>query len=338
MKIKLSTNTWFLLGCIGIVAAFVLLPVLFGSKENYEVKNTMPVLPVENEVLMRGNEITREDVTEIIGRSNKKMTNQITEKSFGSDSNSQQPKTQSISSTIGLSQSEQSIGTSSTLTAVDDPSIGGTQKKVLGKTKDGKVIVGYTKDGTPIVELEAKKVTQPDHWSEIKRDGNSVSEQMGKTKRQMVPIKATAKVKLDHAISNLDGSSTVLCTISSDSIGKLNDLNGSTIKGTFYSIKDSNKMFIQFSKIISKKGTDISISAYAISADGSAGIPAQIDSNVGNEVVNFLTAQILANQTNDVSRIVLDKTVGQSELETEQQVTVERGTRFKIYFDEPVFI
>ena len=75
----------------------------------------------------------------------------------------------------------------------------------------------------------------------------------GKTKRQMVPIKATAKVKLDHAISNLDGSSTVLCTISSDSIGKLNDLNGATIKGTFYSIKDSNKMFIQFSKIISKK-------------------------------------------------------------------------------------
>ena len=75
-------------------------------------------------------------------------------------------------------------------------------------------------------------------------------------------------------------------------------------------------MFIQFSKNNIQKVLIFPF-LLMISADGSAGIPAQIDSNVGNEVVNFLTSQILANQTNDVSRIVLDKTVGQSELETE---------------------
>ena len=206
---------------------------------------------------------------------------------------------------------------------MDDPTIGGTQRKILGTTKDGKPIVGYTKDGTPIVELEGKKINQPDHWSDIKRNGESVSKQMGQMKRQLVPIKSKAKVSLDHGISNLDGSSTVIGTLKSNSIGKLNGLNGATIKGSFYSIKDSNKMYIQFSKIISKKGKDISISAYAISSDGSAGIPAEVN-NIGNEVINFLTNQLVASQTNDVGRIVLDKSVGQTELETERNVSVKR--------------
>ena len=156
MKIKLSANTWFLLGCIGIVAAFVLLPVLFGSKENYEVKNTMPVLPVENEVLMRGNEITREDLTEIIGRSNKKMTNQTTKKSFSSDSNRQQPKTQPISSTIGLNQSEQ----------VSNPRI----NEKINQTKNNNKVIGYTNSGKPIVESD--NAITIEHWSEMKRDGS----------------------------------------------------------------------------------------------------------------------------------------------------------------------
>ena len=137
----------------------------------------MPVLPVENEVLMRGNEITREDLTEIIGRSNKKMTNQTTEKSFGSDSNRQQPKTQPISSTIGLNQSEQ----------VSNPRI----NEKINQTKNNNKVIGYTNSGKPIVESD--NAITIEHWSEMKRDGNSVSEQMGKTKRQMVPIKATAK-------------------------------------------------------------------------------------------------------------------------------------------------
>ena len=274
----------------------------------------MPVLPIENEVLMRGDEITKEDIGDIVGK-----TKQLTRESFKHQENS----------------SEQS---NTTLSAVDDPTIGGTQRKILGTTKDGKAIVGYTKDGTPIVELEVKKISQPDHWSDIKRNGESVSKQMGQTKRQLVPIKSKAKVSLDHGISNLDGSSTVICTLRSNSIGKLNGLNGATIKGSFYSIKDSNKMYIQFSKIISKKGKDISISAYAISSDGSAGIPAEVTNNIGNEVINFLTNQLVSNQTNDVGRIVLDKSVGQTEFETERNVSVKKGTRFTIYFDEPVFI
>jgi len=312
---KISANAWFLLSCVGILCGFVLFAMIFGSKESFEVKNTMPVLPIENEVLMRGDEITKEDIVNIVGK-----TKQLTRESFKDSHHS----------------SEQS--TSTTLTAVDDPTIGGTQRKILGTTKDGKAIVGYTKDGTPIVELERKKISQPDHWSDIKRNGDSVSKQMGKTKRQMVPIKTKAKVSLDHAISNLDGSSTVICTLRSNSIGKLNGLNGATIKGSFYSIKDSNKMYLQFSKIISKKGKDISISAYAISSDGSAGIPADVDNNIGNEVINFLTNQLVSSQTNDVSRIVLDKSVGQTELETQRKVSVQKGTRFTIYFDEPVFI
>ena len=312
---KISANAWFLLSCVGILCGFVLFAMIFGSKESFEVKNTMPVLPIENEVLMRGDEITKEDIVNIVGK-----TKQLTRESFKDSHHS----------------SEQS--TSTTLTAVDDPTIGGTQRKILGTTKDGKAIVGYTKDGTPIVELERKKISQPDHWSDIKRNGDSVSKQMGKTKRQMVPIKTKAKVSLDHGISNLDGSSTVIGTLKSDSIGKLNGLTGATIKGSFYSIKDSNKMYLQFSKIISKKGKDISISAYAIASDGSAGIPADVDNNIGNEVINFLTSQVVSSQTNDVSRIVLDKSVGQTELETQRKVSVQKGTRFTIYFDEPVFI
>ncbi len=313
---KISANAWFLLSCVGILCGFVLFAMIFGSSETYEVKNTMPVLPIENEVLMRGDEITKEDIGDIVGK-----TRQLTRESFKHQKNSHA--------------SEQS---STTLTAVDDPTIGGTQRKILGTTKDGKAIVGYTKDGTPIVELELKKISQPHHWSDIQRNGATVSEQMGQTKRQIVPIKATAKVSLDHAISNLDGSSTVIGTLKSNSIGKLNDLDGATIKGSFYSIKDSNKMYLQFSKIISKKGTDISISAYAISSDGSAGIPADVNNNIGNEVINFLTNQLVASQTNDVGRIVLDKSVGQTELETQRNVSVKKGTRFTIYFYEPVFI
>ena len=62
MKIKLSANTWFLLSCVGILCGFVGFAMIVGSKESFEVKNTMPVLPIENEVLMRGDEITKEDV------------------------------------------------------------------------------------------------------------------------------------------------------------------------------------------------------------------------------------------------------------------------------------
>jgi len=300
-----------MLSCVGIIGGFILLPILFGDKENYEVKNTMPVLPIENEVLMRGDEITREDVTEIIGHSNKKMKRTNTKAS-----------TLSTPSTMGLTSLEQKEAPSEKST-------------IIAYTKDGKAIVGYTEAGDPIIENIIK---QPEHWSEIKRNGDSVSKQMGETKRQMVPIKTRANVRLDHGISNLDGSSTVICTLRSNSIGKLNGLTGATIKGTFYSIKDSNKMHLQFSKIISKKGKDISVSAYAISSDGSAGIPADVDNNIGNEVINFLTAQVVSSQTNDVSRIVLDKSIGQSELETQRKVSVQKGTRFTIYFDEPVFI
>ncbi len=317
MKIRLSANAWFLLSSLGILCGFVGFAMLFGTSENYEVKNTMPVLPIENQVLMRGDAITTEDIGNIVGKTRQLTRESLTHQSNGSPL--QQP-------------------TTTTLSAVNDPTIGGTQKKVLGTTKDGKAIVGYTKDGTPIVELELKKISQPHHWSDIQRNGATVSEQMGQTKRQIVPIKATAKVSLDHAISNLDGSSTVIGTLKSNSIGKLNDLDGATIKGSFYSIKDSNKMYLQFSKIISKKGKDISISAYAISSDGSAGIPADVNNNIGNEVINFLTNQLVSSQTNDVGRIVLDKSVGQTELETQRNVSVKKGTRFTIYFDEPVFI
>lgn len=312
---KISANAWFLLSCVGILCGFVLFAMIFGSNKTYEVKNTMPVLPIENEVLMRGDEITKEDIVNIVGK-----TKKLTRESFKDSHHS----------------SEQL--TSTTLTAVDDPTIGGSQRKILGTTKDGKAIVGYTKDGTPIIDFEINAIKKSEHWSDIKRNGDSVSKQMGKTKRQMVPIKTKANVSLDHAISNLDGSSTVIGTLKSDSIGKLNGLNGATIKGSFYSIKDSNKMYLQFSKIISKKGKDISISAYAISSDGSAGIPADVDNNIGNEVINFLTSQVVSSQTNDVSRIVLDKSIGQSELETQRKVSVQKGTRFTIYFDEPVFI
>ena len=317
MKIKLSANTWFLLSCVGILCGFVGFAMIFGSNETYEVKNTMPILPIENEVLMRGDEITKEDIGNIVGKSK--------QRSFFKNQDNQQG-------------SQQPNSTPTTLTSVDDPTIGGAQKKILGTTKDGKAIVGYTEDGTPIVELEGKKINQPEHWSDIKRNGDSVSKQMGQTKRQMVPIKTKAKVSLDHAISNLDGSSTVIGTLKSNSIGKLNGLNGATIKGSFYWIKDSNKMYLKFSKIISKKGKDISISAYAISSDGSAGIPAEVNNNIGNEVINFLTNQLVSNQANDVGRIVLDKSVGQTELETDRNVSVKKGTRFTIYFDEPVFI
>lgn len=301
---KISANAWFLLSCVGILCGFVIFAMIFGSNESFEVKNTMPVLPIENEILMRGDEITKEDIVNIVGK-----TKKLTRESFKDSHHS----------------SEQS--TSTTFTGVDDST-----------TKDGKAIVDYTKDGTPIVELEKKKISQPHHWSDIKRNGESVSKQMGQTKRQLVPIKTKAKVSLDHGISNLDGSSTVIGTLKSNSIGKLNGIGGATIKGSFHSIKDSNKMYIQFSKIISKKGKDISISAYAISSDGSAGIPADVDNNIGNEIINFLTNQVVSSQTNDVSRIVLDKSIGQSELETDRNVSVKKGTRFTIYFDEPVFI
>ena len=313
---KISANAWFLLSCVGILCGFVLFAMIFGSKESFEVKNTMPVLPIENEILMRGDEITKEDIGNIVGK-----TKKLTRESFTHQEN--------------YHSSGQS---NTTLTAVDDPTIGGSQRKIYGTTKDGKAIVGYTKDGTPIIDFEINAIKKSEHWSDIKRNGDSVSKQMGKTKRQMVPIKTKTKVSLDHAISNLDGSSTVICTLRSNSIGKLNGLNGATIKGSFYSIKDSNKMYLQFSKIISKKGKDISISAYAISSDGSAGIPADVDNNIGNEVINFLTSQVVSSQPNDVSRIVLDKSIGQSELETQRKVSVQKGTRFTIYFDEPVFI
>ena len=90
--------------------------------------------------------------------------------------------------------------------------------------------------------------------------------------------------------------------------------------------QDSNKMYIQFSKIISKKEKISTISAYAISSDGSAGIPAEVNNNIGNEVINFLTNQLVSNQTNDVGRIVLDKSVGQTELGNPRNVSVKKGS------------
>lgn len=315
MTIKLSVNTWFLLGCIGIVAGFVLLPVLFGSKEDYEVKNTLPILPIQNESLMKGNEITRSDVEKIIGQSNKKMSHQT--------------NTQSITSTVGLTQSD----------SVSNPRINHTKSThpILGYTSAGGPIVGYNSSGEPITLSDETPIAS-DHWSEMKRNGDTISQQMKQTNRVLVPIKSTARVRLDHAISILDGSSTVLATISDNHIGKLTDTAGITIMGVFYSIKDSRRMHLQFSELLTRKGEKISISAYAISADGTAGVPANVEDNIGNAIINVLTNQLVASQTNDVGQIILEKSIGQTELETDKNISLDKGTSFTIFFNEPVII
>ena len=90
-KVKISANTWFLLSCVGILCGFVLFAMIFGSSETYEVKNTMPVLPIENEVLMRGDEITKEDIGDIVGK-----TKQLTRESFKHQENSSEQSNNNI--------------------------------------------------------------------------------------------------------------------------------------------------------------------------------------------------------------------------------------------------
>jgi hypothetical protein len=308
----MGANTWFLFGCLGIIGGFILFAIIFGEKQNYEVKNTLPILPVDNINLMDGDQITTDDVESILAHSK----NKIKRKSVLDSRKTNQ-------SVLGLKESSHQ----------------NSDKKILGYTESGEVIIGYTKDGKPILELSdpsLKKIKS--HWSSIKRNNESIEKQMKNIKRQLIPIKSTAYVRLDHRVSNLDGSSSAICTIQSNHIGKLKNTNGTTISGVFYSIKNSNRMVISFKNIILNDGKKIGVSAYAISPDGSSGIPANVESNIGNDVINLLTNQFVASQTNEVSQIVLQKTMGQSELETDRHVYLEKGIRFKIYFDEPVFI
>ena len=179
-----------------------------------------------------------------------------------------------------------------------------------------------------------------DNWHDIIANASSDEQVIEDSYSKTVLIKMsdTFRVKLlKQAISSQINDPVIVKMYSSNP-----DLNNALLKGQSYIVDRSERLFIQFSSITLTNGESYPIDAGAMGDDNQNGIEGFVDDNidgdilkgfangilgVGSAIIDSQTAGIGSGVISDSSRKPLEK------IETNIVITLERGKRFKVFFN-----
>jgi hypothetical protein len=187
-----------------------------------------------------------------------------------------------------------------------------------------------------------KTLAEIDDWTRFLSDTDDNSDHTYK-KSVLVSISSEFRAKLLKQVISNQTDEPVIARIYSDTPSLKNAL----IKGLSYIIPRNNRLFVRFTSITLENGESYAIDATALSTDGESGIDGIVDENidgdvfkgvantllgVGSVIIDSQTAGVGSRVLNDSTRKPLEK------IETDIVISLEKGKRFKVFFNETLKI
>ena len=207
-------------------------------------------------------------------------------------------------------------------------------EKVIEKESQGKVITNSknkTEDGP-------KEIL--DDWT---RFMDLEQKQEVRIKSVAIPMSSTFRAKLLKQVISNQVQEPVIARLYSDNP----TLKNALIKGLSYIVPRNDRLFVRFTSITLENGDTYSIDATALGSDGQSGIEGLVDENIDGDVVKGVANTLLGvgsviidSHTNGTGSQILDDSTKKSleKIETDIVITLEKGKRFKAFFNETLKI
>ena len=157
-----------------------------------------------------------------------------------------------------------------------------------------------------------------------------------------IPMTSVLKVRLVNSISNVYNEKAIVI-IDQDISGTTRSIKNAKIIGQISTVKNQNKLYIQFTSLILADGTELEINAHAIDYSNESGVQAKVNDKTGEDfsktVISGATA-IFSSAVDSATRGLGSQIVNKAgtkisnEIDAERVVSLEANSRFKVFIDK----